>query len=231
MEKFYISKVYFDNEGLKSIDINPLPYKICSFDCVFCPLGKNTVKTDEELVFQENKEFVHRLKNVVLNDKIQRVFINPDGEAFSNKELANIVTTLSDKGIKIKILSNGYNLNNPKYRSILDRCHEVIGEIAVFNEKDFQKLQRPLHGYTLDSYINNMIDFRREYKGKFVLDITIIKNYSDDEESIIKLREIISKIRPDSFYLETPDEDRLKNAFCISDSKLIEIKEKLINNM
>jgi wyosine [tRNA(Phe)-imidazoG37] synthetase (radical SAM superfamily) len=79
MEGFSISNVYVEN-GCNVIDINPLPEDYCSFDCVFCPLGRTAVKTDKMFFFKETKEFINRLREVLHNNKVDIVFINPDGE-------------------------------------------------------------------------------------------------------------------------------------------------------
>ena len=43
---------------------------------------------------------------------------------------------------------------------IANRCDEVMGEIKVITEEHFQKIQRPIQGYTLDEYISRMDDER-----------------------------------------------------------------------
>ena len=106
-------------------------------------------------------------------------------------------------------------------------CDEVIGELSVTNETNFQKLQRPLEGYTLNEYVTNMREFRKWFKGKFILDITILKNYSDSDESIIKFKDMIAKISPDEIFFETANSPKLKDAFKVSDERLDQISKIL----
>ncbi|MDF2885408.1 MAG: radical protein [Clostridiaceae bacterium] len=183
MEGFSISNVYVDN-GYGTIDINPLPEDYCSFDCVFCPLGRTAVKTDKMFFFKETKEFINRLREVLHNNKVDIVFINPDGEGLANGELIDVIRLIKERNIKVRLLSNGYIFNRKEFRKALSMCDEVIGELAVTNERDFHKLLRPIEGYTLEEYVNNMAEFRKWFSGKFTLDITIIKNYSDSDESV-----------------------------------------------
>lgn len=223
MEGFSISNVYVEN-GCNVIDINPLPEDYCSFDCVFCPLGRTAVKTDKMFFFKETEEFINRLREVLNNNKVDIVFINPDGEALANEELIDVIRVIKKRNIKVRLLSNGYIFNRKEFREALSMCDEVIGELAVTNESDFHKLLRPIEGYTLEQYVNNMAEFRKWFSGKFILDITIIKNYSDSDESVEILREMIQKISPDEVYFETPDEERLKGAFQVSEERLKDIE-------
>lgn len=227
MEAFSIGKVYIDEQGLKVIDINPLPKNLCSFDCVFCPLGRTALKTDERFYFEETKEFIDRLSKFLDNNEVDMVFLNPDGEAMANEELIDVIKLIKDRNKNVKILTNGYLLNRPENTEVLELCDEVIGEVMVTTESDFQKIQRPMDGFTLEEYIQNMVDFKRWFQGKFILDITLLKRYSDSDEAVEKLKEYIKRIQPDEVMLETPSREKFKEAFGLDEEKFNYIKRAL----
>lgn len=229
MEGFSIGKVYEDEFGVKTVDINPLPANYCSFDCVFCPLGRTVVKTDKSFKFKETEEFKKTLEEFLNKENVDMVFINPDGESLANKELIDIVNIIKAKGKKVRLLSNGYIFNNEEYREVLEQCDEVIGELSVVEEEDFKKLLRPLKEYSLSDYIHNMCNFRAWFKGKFILDVTILKNYSNGEEQVKKLNNMIKKIKPDEVFFGTPDGGKLGEAFGVSLERLEEIKNTILN--
>jgi len=226
MEGFSISDVYFSN-GCRMIDINPLPEDYCSFDCVFCPLGRTAVKTDQMHFFEETREFINRLKAFLDSNEVDIVFINPDGEGLANIELKEVIKAIKERKIKVALLSNGYILNRKETREALSMCDEVTGELAVTNENDFNKLLRPIEGYTLAEHVNTMAEFRKWFKGKFILDINIIKNYSDSDVSVEIFKDMIGRISPDEVYFGTPDDERFKGAFQVSEKRLEEIRQKL----
>ena len=228
MKPFSISEVYKDKYGFNTVDINPMPENYCSFDCVFCPLGRTAVKTDKRFIFEETKDFIKRLSAFLELNDVQIVFLNPDGEAMANEELMEIIKLIKGKGKKIRILTNGYLLNRPENKEVLELCDEVIGEFFVASEEDFQKVNRPLKGYTLEEHVNNMVEFRRWFKGKFILDITLIKNYSDSDEAVAKLRDMINEIKPDEVNVETPNKNRFKGTFTVDEEKFLQIMSKLL---
>jgi wyosine [tRNA(Phe)-imidazoG37] synthetase (radical SAM superfamily) len=225
MEAFSISDAYIDESGRKTIDINPMPLKYCSFDCVFCPLGRTEIKTDEIYDIPETKDFIIRLENMLRGNKIDFVFINPWGEALSNSNLIEIIRLIKSYGTKVRLLSNGYIFNYPKYKDILNLCNEVIGELAALTEQDFIKFQRPMEGFTLKAYISNMEKFNNIYRGKFILDITFLKKYLNDDEAIEKLKEIIKRIKPEELFIETPKGKY--RAMGVTPEELDTIKKKL----
>ncbi len=227
MKPFSIGKIYLNEIKERVIDINPLQGKYCTFDCIFCPLGPTKFKTDIPHNFNETGAFLNTLENVLKQETIDVVFINPDGELLAQERISEVVNLIKKHNIKLKIISNGYLFNRGEYETTLNHCDEVIGELAVTNEDDFQKIQRPLKGYTLEDHVSNLTRFNRQYQGKFILDITILRNYSDSHEDIERFEEFIKGIKPDEIYVHTPSKKKFKKAFAIDEARLQEIKKQL----
>lgn len=134
------------------------------------------------------------------------------------------------KCVDVRLLSNGYLLGKNEYIKIANKCEEVIGEIKVITEEQFQKVQRPIEGYTLDEYILNMASFNKQYKGKFIFEVTIIKGYNDDDKSVNKLKDVIKKIKPDKLEVVRIEDEPFKKKLYVSDERFEEIKDILLNN-
>lgn len=74
-----------------------------------------------------------------------------------------------------------------------------------------------------------MILFNKQYEGKFILEVTIIKGYNDTEESINKIKNVINKLSPDKIIIERMNDERFKKKLGISDERLDEISKVLLN--
>jgi wyosine [tRNA(Phe)-imidazoG37] synthetase (radical SAM superfamily) len=120
-------------------------------------------------------------------------------------------------------------LGRDEYVEIANRCDEVIGEIKTITEEDFQKIQRPIDGYTIEEYISNMVSFNKQYKGKFIFEITIIKGYNDNEDSIQKIKNIIKEISPDKIIIARMEDEIFKKKLGITDERFEEISNALLN--
>jgi wyosine [tRNA(Phe)-imidazoG37] synthetase (radical SAM superfamily) len=227
MKGFSIGKVYVNGNMEKVVEINPLPENYCSFDCVFCPFGRTQVKTDQIFDFKEMEAFLGNLEELLKDQLIDLVFINPDGELLANGRILEVINLIKKYAVKVKIISNGYLFNRDAYKEILNHCDRVIGELAVTSEEHFQKTQRPLQGYTFKEYVSNMEKFNKQYTGKFILDITILKNYSDSNENVERFKEIIRRIKPAGIIVQTPEEGELKEAFGVDEARLEEIEKQL----
>lgn len=229
MGGFTYKEIYIE-DGKRVLEVNILPEKHCNFDCIFCPIGRSQNKVDTQHSFDEMDSSLKELESMIGSNNIDLVFINSKGEALVNDKIGYIIDLIKGKGLPVRLLSNGYLLGRDEYIEIANKCDEVIGEIKTITEEDFQKVQRPIDGYTIEEYINNMASFNKQYEGKFIFEITIIKGYNDDDESIQKIKNIIKEISPDKIIIERMDDEKFKKKLGISDERFEEISKVLLNS-
>lgn len=228
MNGFNYKDIYIEG-GRRVLEINILPEKHCNFDCIFCPIGRSYNKIDTQKSFDKMESSLIELEKMIDSTKAELIFINSKGEALVNDKISDIIDFIKAKGIPVRLLSNGYLLGKDEYIEIANKCDEVIGELKVITEEDFQKVQRPIEGYTLLQYISNMIKFNEQYEGDFIFEITIIKGYNDDEESIQKIKNIIKKIHPKKIIIARMEDEKFKKKLGISDERFEEISNMLLN--
>ncbi|HDK7167768.1 TPA: radical SAM protein [Clostridium botulinum] len=228
MGGFSYKDIYIE-DGRRVLEVNILPEKYCNFDCIFCPIGRSQNKVDTQKSFDKIDSSLIELESMIENTKAELIFINSKGEALVNDKIGDIVDLIKVKGLPVRLLSNGYLLGRDEYIKIANKCDEVIGEIKVITEEDFQKIQRPIDGYTLVEYISNMASFNKQYKWKFIFEITIIKGYNDDEESIKKIKNIIKEISPNKIIIARIEDEKFKKKLGITDERFEEISNSLLN--
>lgn len=228
MSNFSYKDIYIE-EGKRVLEVNILPEKHCNFDCIFCPIGRSKNKVDSQKSFDGTDSSLVELEKMIENTKAELVFINSKGEAFVNDRISDVIDLIKLKGLPVRLLSNGYLLGKDEYIEIANKCDEIIGEIKVITEEHFQKVQRPIEGYTLEEYIANMASFNKQYEGTFIFEITIIKGYNDDDGSIQKLKNIIKEISPDKIMVVRIDDEIFVKKLGITDYRFNEISNELLN--
>ncbi|AFM21374.1 Fe-S oxidoreductase [Acetomicrobium mobile DSM 13181] len=228
-ESYFSYKDLYIEDGRKVLEVNILPEKYCNFDCVFCPIGRSQHKTDVQRSFPGTDNSIVELENNINALNPDLIFINSKGEALLNDRIDDIIDLIKANGKAVRLFTNGYLLGRSEYMKIANRCDEVVGELKVLSEEDFQRLQRPIKGYTLAEYISNMAAFRRQYAGRFIFEITIIKGCSDGPGSIEKLKDIIREISPDKIVVAKINDKRFEKKFSITDERLEEISRALLD--
>lgn len=228
MNNFTYKDIYIE-DGKKVLEVNVLPEKYCNFDCIFCPIGRSKNKIDTQRSFDKIEDSLNELGNIINKKKPELIFINSKGEALVNDKISDIIDFIKLRGIPVRLLSNGYLLGKDEYINIANKCDEIIGEIKTITEEDFQKVQRPIEGYNLEEYISNMVKFNKQYKGRFIFEITIIKEYNDSDESIDKIKNIIKEINPSKIIVVRMEDYVFKKKLGISDERFAEISNELLN--
>lgn len=228
MSGFRYKDVYIE-KGKRVLEVNILPEKQCNFDCIFCPIGRSKEKVETQKHFEQLENALEELEDKIEATGAELIFINSAGEALVNEQIEQVIKTAQAKGVPVRLLSNGYLLGKAGYMNIANQCEEVIGEIKVITEADFQKVQRPIEGYTIKEYIANMAAFNRQYKGRFIFEVTIIKGYNEDKASVEQIKEIIKEISPDEVVVVRMDDEKFSKKLGITDERFEETKDQLLN--
>ena len=155
MKEFNNKEIYME-DGKRVLEINILPEKNCNFDCIFCPIGRSHNHTDKSKAMENMDECIEKLGEKIEETKPDLVFINSMGEAFVNDKLQEVIDAIHHKKLPVRLLSNGYLYGDEKFAAVAMSCEEVIGELKVTREEDFQRMQRPVEGYTVANHVKYM---------------------------------------------------------------------------
>ncbi len=191
-----------------SLGIDLVPHKVCTLDCVYCECGattKLTIDRKEYILFDKVREEVeHYFDN---NPDPDYITFSGSGEPTLNSRIGDMISLLKNirPAIPIAILTNGTLLSSKQLRKELLKADVVLPSFDAALESSFQKLNRPHTSLTVDTYIQGLGDFKKEFKGEVWLEIFILPGYNDSEEDLQLLKDAIIKINPDKVQLNTLD--------------------------
>ncbi len=191
-----------------SLGIDLVPKKVCSLNCVYCEVGKTTNLTIDRKEYIKYDAVIEELAHYFTN--------NPDpdyitfsgyGEPTLNSRIGAIIEYVKQKKptIPIAILTNGTLLYDKNVRVELMNADVVLPSLDAATELGFKRINRPPKTLTLTKYIQGLVTFSNEFKGKIWLEIFILPDYNDNEKELIALKKAILKINPDSIQLNTLD--------------------------
>lgn len=216
-----------------SLGVDLVSYKTCSFDCIYCQLGRTTNKTVERKEYVKKDEILPQIKQEIsVNQKIDYITLSGSGEPTLNSTIGEII-----KGIKkmtkipVAVLTNGSLLYNEVVRRDLLSADLVLPSLDAADSETFQTINCPHRFLDFSKIIKGLKDFKREFKGPTWLEIMLIRDINDSLKEIELFKSIISGIEFDKIQLNTvirpPSE---KSAFPIGIDKLKKIKDTLGKN-
>ncbi|RLB71396.1 MAG: radical SAM protein [Deltaproteobacteria bacterium] len=207
MYKFLFGPVPSRRLGM-SLGIDLVPRKVCSLDCVYCEVGKTTKLTLERKEYipfgKVISELTHYFEN---NPDPDYITFSGSGEPTLNSRIGDVLKFIKEKKPKIPIalLTNGTLFFDPEVRAEINRADVVLPSLDAATNPIFQKINRPVPGFDIEKYLQGLIDFRKEFKGKIWLEIFILPEFNLEQRELKKLEEAIIKINPDSIQLNTLD--------------------------
>lgn len=222
----------------RSLGVNNIPAKICSYSCVYCQVGLTTklsIKREEfypvETIVEEVLDHLEKLKG-----GIDYVTYVPDGEPTLDINLGKEVSLLK-KNIEtpLAIITNGSLLFKEDVRRDLMEFDLVSVKVDAVKEKTWRIVNRPHHSLNIDRILEGISRFAEEYGGTLITETMLIRDLNDDPETITEVADFISKIKPSKAYISIPTrpptEKWVRGA---SEEKLVEAYEvfrKMIGNV
>ena len=193
----------------RSLGINNIPPKVCSYSCIYCQLGNTdsmSIKRRDfhstEEIFNEVSEKINQLQKS--GENIDYITFVPDGEPTLDSNLGKTIDRLKSFGIKIAVITNASLLWDTEVRSDLMRADWVSVKIDSVYENIWRKINRPHGMLELPKIIQGIKDFASTFKGMMVTETMLVKGINDSIESLSKTAQLISEIKPDKSYILVP---------------------------
>ncbi|MFH1393837.1 MAG: radical SAM protein [Candidatus Micrarchaeota archaeon] len=186
----------------KSLGVDPIcsMKKICSFDCVYCQLGKTKNKTMEREEYVEYAQVCKELKRVDKSTS-EVITFSGTGEPTLNQKLGDMIEFAQTFGFPVVVLTNSSLLHLKEVRRELSRADIVSAKLDAPDERLFQKINKPIEGIDFETVLDGLRDFRKEFGGKFALQMMFIR---DNQETAGKMAELARELKPDEVQIDTP---------------------------
>jgi wyosine [tRNA(Phe)-imidazoG37] synthetase (radical SAM superfamily) len=187
----------------RSLGVDLVPFKTCSYDCIYCQLGKTTCKTVERKEWVPLEELLGELKDKLATNP-DYITLSGSGEPTLFSRLEELIDRIHGlTRIPIAVLTNGSMLWQPEVRKSLRRADLVLPSLDAGDPMRFQCINRPHESITFEKMVEGLIAFRKDFPGQYWLEVFLLSGYTAIESEVIKLNTWIEKIRPDRVQLNT----------------------------
>jgi wyosine [tRNA(Phe)-imidazoG37] synthetase (radical SAM superfamily) len=188
-----------------SLGVDLLPPKTCTFDCIYCEVGRTTHLTLErrpfhvEAIFREIREYFQNPPAAP-----DYITLAGSGEPTLNAGIGEIITAIKDAtAIPVAVLTNGALLYQAEVQQALAGADVVLPSLDAAREETFRRINRPAPGLTLKMILVGLKSFRKEYPGQLWLEVMLLKGINDTDAELAALKREIAAIAPDKVQLNT----------------------------
>ncbi|MBW1838681.1 MAG: radical SAM protein [Deltaproteobacteria bacterium] len=214
-----------------SLGVDLIPYKTCSYDCIYCELGKTTKKTILRKEYISKDLLIGHLEEYLslLQSPPDYITISGSGEPTLNSKIGEIIKEIKCiTTIPVAVITNGSLFFLDQVKEDLLSADVVLPSLDAVNPTVFKHINRPEPSLDINNIVKGFIDFRKEFHGEIWLEILFCRVLNDDRAEIARLRERIEDIKPERIQLNTVVRPSSYDfAYPLSEKQLVSIKETL----
>jgi len=193
----------------RSLGINNIPPKICTYSCVYCQLGRTIDMQVERQCFYEPDRIVRAVQDKVekareTGESIDYLTFVPDGEPTLDVNLGREIKGIGPLGIKIAVISNASLMWREDVRRELARADWVSLKVDAASTQTWRRVNRPHGSLQLDDIQAGMLAFAQEYDGVLASETMLIDGINDGQDALIEVADFLARLKPDRAYLSIP---------------------------
>jgi len=218
----------------RSLGINNIPPKVCTYSCVYCQVGRTTDLAVERRSFFEPEAVLRAVREKVagaaeVGEPSDYLTFVPDGEPTLDLELGRTIDLLrrhaselgtpaqdvhppgrgrvarpSPLGIRIAVITNGSLLWREDVREALMGADWVSVKVDAARESVWRQVNRPHGALRLPAILDGMHAFATAYTGRLVTETMLVEGVNDGEASLREVADVLARLRPAVAYLSVP---------------------------
>ena len=187
----------------RSLGVDLVPFKTCTYDCIYCQLGRTTRKTTTRKEWVPLEDVLDEL-DTKLSSEPDYVTLSGSGEPTLFSRLAELIERIKAMTrVPVAVLTNGSLLWDEDVRRQLMQADLVVPSLDAGDEAMFRLVNRPAENISFEQTFDGLVDFRREFRGEYWLEVFVIGAYTAIPDELAKLAKCVERIRPDRVQLNT----------------------------
>ena len=185
----------------RSLGINNIPPKTCSYSCVYCQVGKTNNFTVDRQAFYKPEDLSKAVKRKIHEATIKNGIIDyltfvPDGEPTLDLNISKEIPALKETGMPIAVITNASLLWRDDVKEDLRKADFVSLKIDAVSEDLWRQVNRPHKDLRLNMILEGIREFAEEFRGTLVSETMLIGNmdYGNEFEKIAEFLKELKKL-------------------------------------
>lgn len=185
--------------------------KFCTLDCVYCQLGscKPVIPSLYEHIQPDTllREIEQRILSFnETGSSIDYITFAGSGEPTLNSGLGDMIRIINTRfpELKVSVITNSTMLCDKNVRRNIIDADLIVPSLDCYDDESYRKINRPHSSLKFKDLFEGLINLRSEFKGLFRLEIMLVKDLNDDEESVLKISELVRQLQPFDIDINIP---------------------------
>lgn len=189
----------------RSLGVDLVPFKTCTYDCIYCQLGRTTDQTTRRIEYVETDKVLAELK-VKLESVPPPDYVGlaGSGEPTLHARIGEVIA-----GIKrltrapVAVLTNGSLLWDVDVQQALMEADLVMPSLDAGDEAMFQRVNRPHREIAFETMVDGVAAFTARFPRLVWLEVLLVDGITGTERQVEKIAVLTRRIRPGRVQLNT----------------------------
>ena len=188
----------------RSLGIDLVPFKTCSYDCIYCQLGRTTKKTVERREYVPLKAVLSELRLKLRQCEPDYITLSGSGEPTLYAPIGELIRGIKKiTEIPVAVLTNGSLLWDMNVQDALLLADVVVPSLDAGDDASFQHVNRPHPSISFDKMVGGLVEFRKRYSKVIWLEVFLLGGITAIKTEVSRIAKITRHIRPDRIQLNT----------------------------
>jgi wyosine [tRNA(Phe)-imidazoG37] synthetase (radical SAM superfamily) len=184
------------------IDLLSQKEKICSFDCLYCQLGKTKITTITRQSYVPVGDILKELNMLPEDVSIDYLTLSGRGEPTLAKNIGDVIELLKkERKEPVAVITNSSLMNRQDVREELSYADFVIAKLDACSQESLMEINKPLSEMRFENIVEGMKLFRKHFRGKMAIQVMFMR---ENAKYACEIAEIAREIYPDEVQINTP---------------------------
>ena len=189
----------------RSLGIDLVPFKTCTYDCLYCQLGGTTNKTSERKEYVTVEGVLAELeRKLSVGPSPDYISLAGSGEPTLNAGIGELIGWIKSlTRIPVAVLTNGSLLWMPEVQEALMAADLVLPSLDAGDEHLFRYVNRPHKDICFERMVDGTAGFSKRFPGEVWLEVFLLAGVTGMPSEVEKIAALAKRIGPARVQLNT----------------------------
>jgi wyosine [tRNA(Phe)-imidazoG37] synthetase (radical SAM superfamily) len=193
----------------RSLGINNIPPKACSYSCVYCQIGPTPAPETSPRVFYTPQAILRAVSERLevlaqRGEPVDWLTFVPDGEPTLDTNLGATLDLLRPLGIPIAVISNASLAWRPEVRAALSKADWLSLKVDAVDPAIWRRVNRPHPDLRPEAILDGITHLAASFGGTLTTETLLVAGLNDGAASVSAVADFLATFEPEVAYLAVP---------------------------
>lgn len=214
----------------RSLGIDLVPFKTCTYDCIYCQLGRTTNKTVHRREYVHTAEVLDQLRRkLAVEQRFEHMSLAGAGEPTLNSGLGSLIAGIKKMtDIPVAVFTNSSLLWMPAVQDDLMEADLALPSLDAGDRMLFRHVNRPHPDISFDRMVDGLATFANRFHGEIWLEAFLLGGVTGIPDEVEKISAIVRSMKLSRIQMNTVARPPAESfAMPVSDAQMAALKTLL----